>query len=79
MKSGVMARRRSRLIGFLVSEALAIIVLLLAGTLALSPALLTNSTWATSVNIATIVAAFAVAIIPILFFAIAPVLPSGDC
>lgn len=76
--SGNPERRRSKLIGFLIAEASAIAVLVVAGIFALSPAVLNGSVLAISVNIITIVAAAAVAIIPILFFAIAPVMPSGD-
>jgi hypothetical protein len=67
-------RRRSKLIGFIIAEASAIGLLLLAGTFALSlkPA---DPALALSINIATIAAAAAVAIIPIIYFAIAPVLP----
>ena len=67
-------RRRSKLIGFIITEASAIGVLLLAGAFALSSRL-ANSTLALSVNIVTIAAAAAVAMIPIIFFAIAPILP----
>jgi len=69
-------RRRSKLIGFIITEASAIGVLLLAGAFALSR--LANSTLALSVNIVTIAAAAAVAMIPIIFFAIAPILPRED-
>ena len=67
-------RYRSKVIGFMVAEASAISVLFLAGAFAVS-SWLTNPTLAFSVNIVTIVAAAAVAIIPIAFFAVAPVLP----
>ena len=67
-------RRRSKLIGFIITEASAIGVLLLAGAFALSSRL-ADSTLALSVNIVTIAAAAAVAMIPIIFFAIAPILP----
>ncbi len=70
-------RRRNKLIGFIITEASAIGVLLLAGAFALSSRL-ANSTLALSVNIVTIAAAAAVAMIPIIFFAIAPILPRGD-
>ena len=70
-------RRRSKLIGFIITEASAIGVLLLAGAFALSSRL-ANSTLALSVNIVTIAAAAAVAMIPIIFFAIAPILPRED-
>ena len=70
-------RRRSKLIGFIIAEAVAIGLLVIAGTFALSlkPA---DPNLAFSFNIATIAAAAAVAIIPIIFFAIAPVLPPDD-
>jgi hypothetical protein len=67
-------RRRSKVIGFIITEASAIGVLLLLGALAVSSRL-TDPILAWSVNIMTIAAAAAVAMIPILFFAIAPVLP----
>ena len=65
---------RGKLIGFIITEASAIGLLLLAGIFAVSlkP---TDPTLALSINIVTIVAAAAVAIIPIAFFAIAPILP----
>jgi hypothetical protein len=70
-------RRRGKWIGFVIAEAMAISVLLLIGTLALllrttDPALVTL------VNIATIAAGAAVAIIPIVFFGMAPILPRAD-
>ena len=70
-------RRRSKLIGFIIVEAVAIALLLIAGTFALSlkPA---DPSLALSINVATIAAAVAVAIIPIIFFAIAPVLPRDE-
>ena len=58
----------------MVAEASAIGLLFLAGSFAVSSRL-TDSTLALSVNIVTIVAAAAVAIIPIAFFAVAPILP----
>ena len=67
-------RFRSKVIGFIVAEASAIVVLFLAGSFAVS-SWLTDPTLAFSVNIVTIVAAAAVAIIPIAFFAVAPILP----
>jgi hypothetical protein len=67
-------RRRSKVIGFIITEASAIGVLLLLGALAVSSRL-TDPILAWSVNIMTIAAAAAVAMIPILFFAIAPLLP----
>jgi hypothetical protein len=76
-KLGLLRRRRSKVIGFIIAEASAIGVLLLSGTFDLwlrlaDPAL------ALSMNIATIAAAVAVAMIPIIFFAIAPILPRGE-
>ena len=62
------------MIGFIIAESSAIGLLLLIGAIALF-ARLTDSTLTLSINILTIVAAAAVALIPILFFAIAPVLP----
>ena len=65
---------RGKLIGFIITEASAIGLLLLAGIFAVSlkP---TDPTLALSINIVTIVAAAAVVIIPIVFFAITPILP----
>ncbi len=76
-ESEFLRRRRSKVIGFIITEGSAIGVLLLAGTFALSSRL-ADSTLALSVNIVTIAAAAAVAMIPIIFFAIAPILPRGD-
>jgi hypothetical protein len=67
-------QRRSKVIGFIVAEASAMGIFFLAGSFAVS-SLLTNPTLALSINIVTIVAAAAVAIIPIAFFAVTPVLP----
>jgi len=71
------SRRRSKLIGFIITETSAIGALLLAGICALSlkP---TDPTLILSINIVTIIAAAAVAIIPIAFFAIRPILPRGE-
>ena len=76
-KGPMLQRRRSKLINFLIAEASAIGLLLLLGAIALSlkP---TDPTLAWSINIVTIVAAAAVALIPILFFAIAPILPREE-
>jgi hypothetical protein len=76
-KSGLLLRRRNKVVGFIITEAVAIGLLLIAGTFALSlkPA---DPNLAWSINIATIAAAAAVAIIPIIYFAIAPVLPRED-
>ena len=70
-------RRRSKLIGFIIAEASAFGLLLISGAFALSlkPA---DPTLALSINLATIAAAAAVAIIPIVYFAIAPVLPRDE-
>jgi len=69
--------RRSKLIGFLIAEASAIALFFLAGAMALSlkP---TDPTVLLSIDIVTVAAASAVAIIPILFFAIRPILPRGE-
>jgi hypothetical protein len=76
-KSGLLLQRRNKVIGFLIAEASAIGLLLLVGSLALS-ARLNNSTLALLVNVVTIAAAAAVALIPIIFFAIAPILPRSE-
>ena len=70
----MLQRHRSKVIGFIVAEASAIGLLLLAGSFAVSFRL-TDATLALLVNGVTIAAAAAVAIIPIAFFAVAPVLP----
>jgi hypothetical protein len=70
----MLQRHRSKVIGFIVAEASAIGLLLLAGSFAVSFRL-TDATLALLVNGVTIVAAAAVAIIPIAFFAVAPILP----
>lgn len=74
VKSGLLLRRHNKVIGFFIAEASAIGLLLLVGSLALTVRL-SDSTLTLLINIVTIVAAAAVAIIPIIFFAIAPVLP----
>ena len=76
-KSRSPRRQRSKLLGFIVVEVLAIAVLVGAGTFAVwsqpvDPALIML------VNIVILTAAAAVGLTPILFFAIAPVLPRGD-
>jgi hypothetical protein len=73
----MLSRRRSKLINFLIAEASAIGVFFLAGATALSlkPA---DPTLVLSIDVVTIAAASAVAVIPILFFAIRPILPRGE-
>ena len=73
-KSGLLLRRRNKVVGFIITETVAMGLLLIVGTLALSlkPADPNLGLW---INIATIAAAAAVAIIPIIYFAVAPVLP----
>lgn len=73
----MLARRRTKLISFLIAEASAIAVFFLAGGIALSfkP---TDPTLLLSIDIITVAAACAVALLPILFFAIAPILPRAD-
>jgi hypothetical protein len=77
IKGPMLQRHRNKVVGFLIAEASAIGLLLLFGTFAVSlkPA---NPTLALSINIVTIAAAAAVTIIPIIFFAVAPVLPQED-
>jgi len=77
VRSPIIVRRRSRVIGFIIAEALAIALLLVVGSLAVSSPS-TNSSFASVLNIITIAAGAAVAILPIAFFAIAPVLPPGE-
>jgi hypothetical protein len=73
----MLQRHRSKVIGFIIAEASAIGLLLLAGSFAVSFRL-TDATLALLVNGVTIVAAAAVAIIPIVFFAVAPIVPRGN-
>jgi len=73
----MLQRHRSKVIGFIIAEASAIGLLLLAGSFAVSFRL-TDPTLALLVNGVTIAAASAVAIIPIVFFAVAPILPRGN-
>jgi len=70
-------RRRSKILGFIIAEGSAIGLLLIAGSFALFVRW-SDSTLALSINIATIAAAAAVALIPIIYFAIAPVLPPDE-
>ena len=76
-KSGLLLRHRNKVVGFFIAEAVAIGLLLVTGAVALSlkPA---DPTLAWSINLATIAAAAAVALIPIIYFAIAPVLPRDN-
>jgi len=71
------AHRRSKLISFIIAEASAIAIFFLAGSvaLALKP---TDPTLLLSIDIITVAAASAVALLPILFFAIRPILPRGE-
>ena len=73
-KSGLLLHRRSKLIGFLIVELSTVAVLIVVGTFAVSlkPA---DPTLAVLIDIVTIIAAVAVALIPIAFFGIAPILP----
>jgi len=73
----MLQRHRSKVIGFIIAEASAIGLLLLAGSFAVLFRL-TDPTLALLVNGVTIAAASAVAIIPIVFFAVAPILPRGN-
>jgi hypothetical protein len=68
------SRRRSKMLGFIIAETVAIIVLLLAATLVVA-ARPVDSTIATALNVLMFAAAGGVATIPILFFALAPILP----
>jgi hypothetical protein len=73
----MLAHRRSKVIGFLIAESVAFGVLLIAGSFAVLGRW-SDSNLALSINILTILAAVAVAMIPIVFFAIAPILPRDD-
>jgi hypothetical protein len=66
--------RRAKVLGFIIAETVAIIVLLLAGTLVVAARPL-NSSVVTALNVVMFVAAGGVATIPIFFFAFAPILP----
>jgi hypothetical protein len=68
---------RSKVMTFIIAETVALGVLVIAGLFAVLGRW-NDSTLALSINIVTIAAAVAVAIIPILFFAIAPILPPAD-
>ena len=68
------SRRRSKVLGFIIAETVAIVILLLAGTFVLS-ARPVNSTVITALNVVMVAAAVGVATIPIFFFALAPILP----
>jgi hypothetical protein len=76
-RSRVLNRHRSKWIGFIIAEGSAIGVLLLAGTFAWSSHL-TGSTPGLLLNIVILAAAVAVALIPIVLFAVSPVLPRAD-
>jgi hypothetical protein len=76
-KSGLMLRHRNKILGFIIAEASAIALLLIAGSFALLVRW-SDSTLALSINILTITAAAAVALIPIIYFAIAPILPRDN-
>jgi hypothetical protein len=67
-------QRRNKWIGFIIAELAAIGFLLLIGSISLSfkPS---DPTLALAMDVVTIAAAAAVAIIPIAYFAIIPVLP----
>jgi hypothetical protein len=73
-ESEIDRRRRAKVIGFIIAESSAIGLLLLLGTIALL-ARFTDSTLTMSINVLTIAAAAAVALIPIIFFAVTPVIP----
>jgi len=69
-------RRRSKLIGFIIAEASALGLLLLTGTVVMSSRVV-DSTLLGAINVVLIVTAAAVVAIPILFFALSPILPRG--
>jgi hypothetical protein len=74
MSNQTHARRRSKVRAFIIAEAVAITILVLAGTALLSagPG---NPTLITALNVVMFAAAAGVAAIPIFFFAFAPILP----
>lgn len=65
---------RSKVRAFIIAEAVAISILLLAGTLVLFAGPV-RSTLVTALNVVMFAAAVGVAALPIFFFAFAPVLP----
>lgn len=67
-------RRRSKLIRFIIAESSAVVVLLLVGTF-INSAHLVDATVIKAMNVVMICAAAAVATLPILFFAFAPIMP----
>lgn len=70
-------RRRGKFIAFMISEASALGVLLPSLAFGLWRGF-SNPTLAVSMNVVTITAAAAVAIIPIIFYAIAPIIPRSE-
>jgi len=72
-----LSRRRSKVRGFIIAETVAIGVLLLAGAFVLAAGPV-DSTVRTVLNVVLFAAAAGVATIPILFFALAPILPRSD-
>ena len=66
--------RRSKVLGFIIAETVAIIVLLLAGTWVVASRPV-DANVVTALNVVKFVAAGGVATIPIFFFAFAPILP----
>jgi hypothetical protein len=75
--NSALLRRRTKILQFIIVEFSAIGLLLLVGSFAVLVRW-SDSTLAVSINIFTIIAAAAVAIIPIAFFAIAPILPRSN-
>ena len=70
----VSSRRRNKFVGFVIAETVALVVLLAAGTFVVS-ARPVDSTVVTALNVVMFAAAAGLAAIPILFFALAPILP----
>jgi uncharacterized membrane protein YkgB len=68
------SRRRSKVLGFIIAESVAVGILVLAGTFALLAGPV-GSTATIALNVVLFGAAGGVAVIPILFFALAPTLP----
>lgn len=73
-QSNFRSRQRSKLIGFIIAEASAVGLLLLAGTLVMSSRSV-DSAFIAAMNVVLIAAAAAVAAIPIFFFALPALLP----
>jgi hypothetical protein len=77
MSDEIQLRRRGKVVWFIVTEAVALVILLVAGTFALL-ARPVDSAVMTALNVVMLTAAGGLATIPIFFFAFAPILPRSD-